>query len=114
MSKAIFTNLMDFLDKLEQAQIGYTLARYRDEALMVNVAVPGERWEIEFLTDGSVEVERFISDGEIDVFFTAFHTDIHINFTRSRTDISKVCVGHLYRTIYNTPHDGNFYTRKMA
>ena len=65
MSKAIFTNLMDFLDKLEQAQIGYTLARYRDEALMVNVAVPGERWEIEFLTDGSVEVERFISDGEI-------------------------------------------------
>jgi hypothetical protein len=32
---------------------------------MVSVAVPGERWEIEFLADGSVEVERFTSAGEI-------------------------------------------------
>jgi hypothetical protein len=32
---------------------------------MVLVAVPGERWEVEFLDDGSVEVERFISNGEI-------------------------------------------------
>jgi hypothetical protein len=32
---------------------------------MVIVAVPGERWEIEFLSDGSVEVEKFISNGEI-------------------------------------------------
>jgi hypothetical protein len=32
---------------------------------MVLVTVPGERWEVEFLVDGSVEVERFISDGEI-------------------------------------------------
>jgi hypothetical protein len=32
---------------------------------MVIAAIPGERWEIEFLADGSVEVERFMSDGEI-------------------------------------------------
>ncbi len=32
---------------------------------MITVAVPGERWEIEFLSDGSVEVEKFISNGEI-------------------------------------------------
>jgi len=32
---------------------------------MVLVTVPGERWEVEFLADGSVEVERFTSDGEI-------------------------------------------------
>ena len=32
---------------------------------MVCVTVPGERWEIEFLADGSVEVERFISESEI-------------------------------------------------
>ena len=56
---------MVFLDNLEQANISYTLGRYRDEALMVSVAVPGERWEIEFLSDGSIEVERFMSDGEI-------------------------------------------------
>jgi hypothetical protein len=32
---------------------------------MVIAAVPGERWEVEFLSDGVVEVERFISNGEI-------------------------------------------------
>ena len=32
---------------------------------MVLVMVPGERWEIEFLGDGSVEVERFLSNREI-------------------------------------------------
>ena len=29
------------------------------------VAVPGERWEVEFLDDGSVEAEVFKSDGTI-------------------------------------------------
>jgi hypothetical protein len=65
MRKDTFGKIILFLDKLEQARISYTLARHRQEALMVSVAVPGERWEIEFLTDGSVEVERFASDGEI-------------------------------------------------
>ncbi len=32
---------------------------------MVEIAVPGERWEVEFLEDGSVDVERFLSDGTI-------------------------------------------------
>jgi len=32
---------------------------------MVLLTVPGQRWEIEFLGNGSVEVERFISNGEI-------------------------------------------------
>lgn len=32
---------------------------------MVLVATPGERWEIEFLDDGSVEIEKFTSNGEI-------------------------------------------------
>jgi hypothetical protein len=32
---------------------------------MVLVAVPGERWEIEFMSDGSVEIEKFTSNGEI-------------------------------------------------
>jgi hypothetical protein len=32
---------------------------------MITVAVPGERWEIEFLDDGSIEIERFISNGKI-------------------------------------------------
>ena len=65
MRKDVFSKLMRFLDKLEQSKISYTLARYRDETLMVSVAVPGERWEIEFLLNGSVEIERFKSEGEI-------------------------------------------------
>lgn len=33
---------------------------------MVMVATPGVRWEIEFMDDGSVEVERFRSTGKIE------------------------------------------------
>jgi len=32
---------------------------------MVTVHVPGERWEIEFMEDGSLEIEKFKSDGKI-------------------------------------------------
>lgn len=60
-----FGKLVAFLSKLEQAQISYTLAHHRDETVMVNVAIPGERWEIEFFEDGTVEIERFRSNGEI-------------------------------------------------
>lgn len=33
--------------------------------IMVEIAVPGERWEVEFFADGNVEVEKFVSQGEI-------------------------------------------------
>ena len=32
---------------------------------MVSVSIPGERWEVEFMSDGEVEVEIFSTDGEI-------------------------------------------------
>ena len=60
-----FDRLILFLQNLEKQAIDYSLAHHRDEAVMVIVAVPGERWEIEFLSDGSVEVEKFVSNGEI-------------------------------------------------
>ena len=60
-----FGKLITFLSQLEQETISYTLAHHRDETIMVNLAVAGERWEVEFFEDGSVEVERFISSGEI-------------------------------------------------
>ena len=65
MKSNIFDKLVSFLQSLEQQKIVYTLAHNRDEAIMVIVAVPGERWEVEFLSNGSVEVEKFISNGEI-------------------------------------------------
>ncbi len=33
---------------------------------MVHVALPGERWEVEFFADREPEVEVFRSDGTID------------------------------------------------
>ena len=65
MKNAIFNSLTTFLNKLEQKSISYTLAHNRDEAITVFVATPGERWEIEFLGDESVEIEKFTSNGEI-------------------------------------------------
>ena len=56
--------LLDFLNKLEEHQICYRLNKVRD-AIMVEIAVPGQRWEVEFLRNGGIEVERFISSGEI-------------------------------------------------
>ena len=56
--------LLPFLDRLEEKKIYYRLNRVRD-AIMVEVAVPGERWEIEFFEDNHIEAERFVSDGEI-------------------------------------------------
>jgi hypothetical protein len=57
--------LMEFLDRLKGSRIHYNLGHHRDNAIMVQIAVPGERWEVEFFRDGSVEIERFKSDGSI-------------------------------------------------
>ena len=56
--------LLKFLNDLEDKHIYYKLNKVRD-SIMVEVAIPGERWEIEFFEDGSVEVEKFISQGEL-------------------------------------------------
>lgn len=56
--------LIDFLERLEEKKICYKLNKVRD-AIMVEVAIPGERWEVEFFADGNVEIEKFISNAEI-------------------------------------------------
>lgn len=56
---------LTFLARLEAAKIWYRLEHVRD-SLMVSITVPGERWEVEFLEDGHVEVERFVSSGSIE------------------------------------------------
>jgi hypothetical protein len=60
-----FQKLLDFLNKLGEQKVPYRLSSWREEAIMVELATPGERWEIEFFADGHVEVERFRSDGHI-------------------------------------------------
>ena len=60
-----FQKLNDFLNELEEGKIFYKLDKVRSEAIMVEVVVPGQRWEVEFMDDGSVEIEKFISDGGV-------------------------------------------------
>ncbi|WP_409972764.1 hypothetical protein [Bacillus sp. Bva_UNVM-123] len=57
--------LIHFLNKLEESNIFYKLNKVRNEAIMVEIAVPGQRWEVEFMEDGTVEIEKFISDGDL-------------------------------------------------
>ena len=54
-----FRKLTRFLKKLEDKTIFYKLDTVRDDYIMVEVAVPGQRWEVEFSPDGDVVVERF-------------------------------------------------------
>ena len=69
--------LIDFLEKLENNKIYYRLNKIRD-SILVEIAVPGERWEVEFMADGEIVIEKFISDGktfgetEIDVLYRDF------------------------------------------
>ena len=61
---------VNFIEKLENNKIYYRLNKTRDNAVMVDVAVPGQRWEIEFNTYGEhssyvIEIEKFISEGII-------------------------------------------------
>lgn len=60
-----FRKLDGFLKALERAGIFYSLARNRDGHISVLIAVPGERWEVDFSKDSTVEVERFKSNGQI-------------------------------------------------
>ena len=58
-------SLLSFLNDLRESKITYRLGHHRDDAIMVEIAVPGERWEVEFFEDGTVETEVFKSDGSI-------------------------------------------------
>ncbi len=57
----VFGQLLDFLNRLDAAHIHYTLGHTRPESVMVDIALPGWRWEAEFMLDGSIEVERYQS-----------------------------------------------------
>ncbi|MEW6742542.1 MAG: hypothetical protein AB1486_07270 [Planctomycetota bacterium] len=65
MTQRTLESFMRFLQRLEKHKIHYDLRRFREDAVMVLVRVPGEFWEIDFMLDGSVEVEVLRSDGTI-------------------------------------------------
>ena len=46
--------LYTLLEQLDRARINYTLARVRNNAVMICATVPGRRYEIEVFADGNV------------------------------------------------------------
>ncbi len=60
------SNAAELCHELGRRHILYELLIVRDDALMVSVALPGERWEIEFFDDERIELERFVSQGVTD------------------------------------------------
>jgi len=58
-------SLHDFIRELNETRTHYSLASMREGAVMVEVAIPGERWEIEFFDDREPEIEIYRSDGTL-------------------------------------------------
>jgi hypothetical protein len=65
MGTATISDLLALLDRLKAAHIFYTLSDPTQGAVMVEVVVPGERWEIELHEDGEIGVEQFVSAGGV-------------------------------------------------
>ena len=69
--------LIEFLKRLEESKIYYRLNKIRD-SILVEIVVPGQRWEVEFFQDEHIEIEKFISNGslydenEIEILFRDF------------------------------------------
>ena len=60
--------LTDFLDRLDAADIYYTLSSVKEGTVTVGISVPGEHWDVDFHDDGDVEVQVFTSAGEPEDF----------------------------------------------
>ena len=63
-----YKKLFDFLAELKNRNIWYSLSNFSEfprESIMIETILAGERWEIEFMSDGTIEIEKFKSDGKI-------------------------------------------------
>jgi hypothetical protein len=66
MKPTKFSKLLSFLERLDRAKIPYSMRHSRDNAIMIVAFAPGQYWEIEFLEDDDIEIERYRSNGHID------------------------------------------------
>jgi hypothetical protein len=66
MTQDRFEKVLALVERLKQAGIWHETACYREGALSVIIRVPGAYWEVDFLADGDVDVERFVSKGDIE------------------------------------------------
>ena len=54
--------MLAILNAFDEHDIPFYLEHHSEEALLATVSIDNERWEIEFYTDGEVQVEVFYSD----------------------------------------------------
>jgi hypothetical protein len=57
--------LYQLLQQLEAAKIYFTLARHREDSILVSLTLVGERVEIDVFDDGHMEVSRFSGSEDI-------------------------------------------------
>ena len=63
--------MIDFLNKLEEGNIAYSLIKVRDFSITVVVKVPTAIWEVDFFFENNTDectevwVEKFYSDGTL-------------------------------------------------
>jgi hypothetical protein len=62
----VFGRLVEFLNRLDKSNIYYRLGHTRPDSIMVEIVLPGSRWDVEFMTDGSVEIKRYQSVGGVE------------------------------------------------
>ncbi len=55
----------EFIRELDASRTQYEVTSVREGAVMVEVTLPGERWEVEFFENRDPEIEVFVSDGTI-------------------------------------------------
>jgi len=59
------SELTDLLDRLDAAEIQYTLSSVSEGSIVVGIDVPGEHWKVEFMDDGDIDVEIYKGDGQV-------------------------------------------------
>ncbi len=62
------SKLISFLNDLQERKIYYKLNHISPDSILVEIALPGERIEVEFMEDGTVYTERFKSADMISGF----------------------------------------------
>ena len=62
-----FDHMFSIISLLEEHGIYYRLNKVSTEndRILIEAAVPGERWEIEIDRESNVYIEKFLSDGSI-------------------------------------------------
>ncbi len=59
-----FDKMMEIIAFLEENHVYYRISKVSDanNSIMIDLAIPGERWEIDIQDNGQVSIDKFIYD----------------------------------------------------